>query len=221
MDRDGPWETRVVSGDEAGMRLDAFVAAAVPGLSARSARSLVERGLVLLDGRPGRKGERLAAGSRIDILERPVVGAWLPEPDERVPFRVVLEDPHLLVVDKPSGVPSVPLAPGEKGALANGVAARFPECRAVGRSPGDGGLVQRLDTETSGLIIVARSEDIHDRLVRLQDAGAIEKRYLALVRAGESPVPALVDVALGPALGGRKVRPSPGRAQAVTRLRLV
>ncbi len=111
MDRDGPWETRVVSGDEAGMRLDAFVAAAVPGLSARSARSLVERGLVLLDGRPGRKGERLAAGSRIDILERPVVGAWLPEPDERVPFRVVLEDPHLLVVDKPSGVPSVDVPP--------------------------------------------------------------------------------------------------------------
>jgi 23S rRNA pseudouridine1911/1915/1917 synthase len=221
MDRDEKPEARTVSKDEAGMRLDAFVAAAVPGLSVRAAKGLVERGLVTVDGRTGRKGERLAAGSLVEIAEHPATGAWLPEPDASVPLRVVLEDPHLLVVDKPSGAPSVPLAPGEKGTLAGAVAARFPECRGVGRCAGDGGLLQRLDTETSGLVIVARSGDVLDRLVRLQDEGAIEKRYLALVRAGRTPIPALVDAALGSCRGGRMVRPSPDGVKAITRLRPV
>jgi 23S rRNA pseudouridine1911/1915/1917 synthase len=94
----------------------------------------------------------------------------------------------------------------------------------VGRSPGDAGLLQRLDHGTSGVVIVARSQKVHDILVRRQTAGEMDKKYLALVRArqpGKTP-PLVIDLPLaGSGPRGHRMKPSANGRSATTRVRLV
>jgi len=85
------------------------------------------------------------------------------------------------VLDKPAGIPSQPLRAGELGTAANFLAARYPECAAIGDDPRDGGLVHRLDIGTSGVLIAARTPDAYRRLRDAFGTGQVEKHYLALV----------------------------------------
>src|SRR5207253_7199746 len=104
---------------------------------------------------------------------RPPPDAPAPQPD--LPVRIVHADSHLVVADKPAGMPSHPLKPGETGTAANALVGRFPELAAVGPSPREGGLVHRLDTDTSGLLLAARTDAAH-ALLRAQFAGrTVEK----------------------------------------------
>lgn len=108
--------------------------------------------------------------------------------DERI--RIIAKTPRYLVVDKPSGLPTVPLktdAP-EKETLLSLVASAFPEVRECGKNPWEGGVLHRLDTPTRGLVVIARDQDSFAALSREQEAGEIVKDYLAVSssrRAGE------------------------------------
>ena len=174
-----------VEPERAGARLDYFVAAVVPGLSAAAGRRLVESGAVRVDGRPGKKGARLAAGQTVEIddsrsaLESREGRAVSPNPTQ--PLAVLRIDPAFVAVDKQAGIPSHPQAGGETGTAANAIVARFPECVGASSDPREGGLCHRLDTGTSGVLIAARTPTAWTALRAALSGGTCEKTYLAEV----------------------------------------
>ncbi|HWA71514.1 MAG TPA: RluA family pseudouridine synthase [Polyangiaceae bacterium] len=158
------------------------------------ARALCEQGRVTLDGHRARKGDRAVAGAEISVS---MPDAWLvAEPDAALDLR--LERPDLVVVSKPAGMPSAPLSPGEGGTLVNALIARYPEMCAVGWSEREPGLVHRLDTHTSGLLLAARTTDAFQLLVAALRAGQLEKRYAAVVPSRGLPDEGTIDAALHP-----------------------
>ena len=165
-----------VPAESAGSRLERLVIDAL-SCTRSEARALFERGDVRLNGRRAKKGERVDAGDRIEIR---VPEAWvLAEPEQ--PLSLRLERDDLVIVSKPAGIPSVPLAPGERGTIANALVARYPEMREFGYAEREPGLVHRLDTQTSGLLLAARTRESFDALVAALQNGALTKRYLAVV----------------------------------------
>ena len=187
-------------------RLDAIVRALLPGLSRRVVRSLIAEGAVRVDGRRATKGTRILAGA---VVTLPDLSAGLvPEPDLAVP--VVYQDEHLVMLDKPGGMPAHALDPRQRGTAAASLVARYPETARVG-DPLAPGLVHRLDTGTSGLLLAARSPEVHAGLRAALRARAVEKRYLALVARHPRSATWRVDVALAHDPGDRR-RMIPARA---------
>lgn len=130
-----------------------------------------------MDGEARPKSHRLAGGETLEFVLPTPENATL-EP-ENVPLRIAYEDAHLLVVDKPAGIVVHP-APGHAAStLVHGL---LPYEIAGGSEPGRPGIVHRLDAETSGLLVVARSAEAHRRLQRLVRRRELERQYLALVR---------------------------------------
>jgi 23S rRNA pseudouridine1911/1915/1917 synthase len=165
----------VVPPDRAGERLDRFVAELEDVGSRAAAERLLEEGGVLVDGRPRGKSHRLAGGEVLDVNARAAPPSALePEPME---LRIAYEDEHLLVVDKPAGLVVHPSAGHETGTLVHGLLAHD----AAGGAAERPGIVHRLDRDTSGLMVVARSPEAHRRLERLVRRRALERRYAALV----------------------------------------
>ena len=159
---------------DAGRRLDAIVAA-LPEVGARSAAErLVAGGAVLVDGRTRPKSHRLEGGEEIEVE--------LPGAPELTPVEldlpIVHEDEHLLVVDKPAGLVVHPSGPDERVTLAHGLVS----LGAAGGDPERPGLVHRLDRDTSGLLLVARSEGAYEALSTAIRERRVERHYLALVR---------------------------------------
>jgi len=159
----------------AGERLDRFLAS-LPEVGSRSAAErLLEGGGVRVDGLPQGKSHRLAGGEQVEFEspDRPPT-ELAPEAME---LRIAYEDEHLVVVDKPAGLVVHP-APGHAtGTLVHGLLAHD----VAGGETARPGIVHRLDRDTSGLMVVARSEEAHRRLQALVRNRALERRYLALV----------------------------------------
>jgi 23S rRNA pseudouridine1911/1915/1917 synthase len=178
--------------DAAGLRLDRFLAG-LPEVSSRSAAErLVKSGSVLVDGTPAEKSIRLAGGEEIE----------LPAPDSRtrsvlvpedVGLRIAYEDEHLLVVDKPAGVVVHPSAGHGTGTLVHGVLAHG----AAGGEEERPGIVHRLDRDTSGLLVVARSDEAYERLKELVQKRELEREYLTLVRGRPRSRTGRIEAAIG------------------------
>jgi 23S rRNA pseudouridine1911/1915/1917 synthase len=159
---------------EAG-RLDRIVAAR-PEVASRSlAERLVADGAVLVDGQPRAKSHRLEGGEEL-VVELPAAPAGLQAEEMEIP--VVWEDEHVLVVDKPAGVVVHPAGGHVSGTLAHGLLA----LDAAGGDEERPGIVHRLDRDTSGLLVVARSDAAHAKLQELIRRREVERRYVALVR---------------------------------------
>jgi len=176
--------TLVVSSDDTGRRLDEFLARAL-AVGRRTAIRLAARARV--DGRAARKGDRVRSG---DVV-------LVPHADGATdaPLAVVRETPTVLVLDKPAGLPSVALRGAGGDSLAARIARHFPECADLGR-PGECGLVHRLDTGTSGLLLAARTADAYAFLRAQFRAHTVAKEYLALV-AGRLERPLRIDAPIG------------------------
>ena len=146
-------------------------------LSWGDARKLVTRGKVKVAGAVVVDGERrVRAGEVIEIVphaRRPNAGSALDR------TRLIYVDPHIVVVDKPAGISTVPFDPGERGTLDQLVAALLPRTRGKG-PPGSLGVVQRLDKETTGLIVFARTFGAKKALAAQLRAHTVHRRYLAL-----------------------------------------
>lgn len=166
-----------VSADRAGNRLERLVIDAV-SCTRSEARALFERGDVRLNGRRVKKGARVAAGDEVEVR---LPEAWVVA-DKEQPLALRLERDDLVVISKAAGVPSAPLAPGERGTIANALVARYPEMREFGYAEREPGLVHRLDTQTSGLLLAARNRATFDALVRALQKGELSKQYLAVVQ---------------------------------------
>ena len=182
----------VASEEDAGERLDVRLAAEQPVGSRAKAQRLIDAGLVTVDGAQRPKRHRLNAGERVRAqIERPA-----PLDDtaagEGVPYEVVYEDDDLMVVDKPAGVVVHP-APGHPtGTLSQALAARG----GAGGDPLRPGIVHRLDRDTSGLLVVAKSEPVHRALQELIRTRELEREYLALVE-GRPAATGTIDAAVG------------------------
>jgi 23S rRNA pseudouridine1911/1915/1917 synthase len=165
-----------VADSQAGSRLDRALA----GRKEIGTRSLAERllrdGAVTVDGVSQPKSHRLEAGARVEVTLPDESGGLQPEP---VTVRTVYEDPHLVVVDKPAGMTVHPGAGASTGTLA----AQLPALGAEGGDdPERPGIVHRLDRDTSGLLVVARSEEAYRALQRAIRDREVARSYLALVR---------------------------------------
>jgi 23S rRNA pseudouridine1911/1915/1917 synthase len=158
----------------AGTRLDRFLADHVGSRAA--AERAVEDG-VLVDGRPRPKSHRLEGGEQIEVREAPLTAPG-PAPGAVKEPRIVLEDEHLLVVDKPAGLVVHPGAGHKAGTLVDALGSRI----AGGPDPERPGIVHRLDRDTSGLMVVARTQAAYDGLADLVRRRALERAYLALVK---------------------------------------
>ena len=167
--------------DKAGIRLDAFARYCLPHLSRRQLETAVRDKLFLINDRLGKKGDRLKAG---DILAYQGPTDWLhdtPHPDARCPLSVAYEDDSVLIVDKPAGMATHGFSARDRNTLANLLLATRPALMSVGNSRWQPGLVHRLDMDTSGLVLVAKTQSAFEHL-RLQFRGRwIEKKYWALV----------------------------------------
>jgi 23S rRNA pseudouridine1911/1915/1917 synthase len=160
--------------------------------SRREAALLCAHGKVSLDGRRVAKGDR-ALGAELCIeLESEEV---LAQPELAIEVR--LERPDVVLVSKPAGMPTVPLQPEERGTLANALVARYPEMRTIGYRRREPGVIHRLDTETSGLVLAARTPEAFATLTQGLQAGLLVKRYLAVVEAS-LPDAGVIEASLRP-----------------------
>ncbi len=161
-----------VPAEAAGDRLDVFLAAHL-GSRAAAARAVDEGALV--DGRTRPKSYRLEGGERVEL---PAAEEPAPESESTGPRPTIAwQDEHLAVVDKPAGLVVHPGAGRASGTLVDLLAGTV-----AGGEPGRPGIVHRLDRDTSGLMVVARSEEAHSRLSDLVRKRALERTYTALVR---------------------------------------
>ncbi|HTD46958.1 MAG TPA: RluA family pseudouridine synthase [bacterium] len=162
-----------------GRRLDVTIAGRLPQYSRSRATHLAGRGQVLVDREPRKPAFRLRPGQRVQVLA-PAADPLLVGP-EAIPLAVVHEDADVLVIDKPAGLTVHP-APGHPGGtLVNAVLARVPAISGIGGALRPG-IVHRLDKDTSGLLVVAKTDTAYRSLTAQLRARSMGRVYLALVR---------------------------------------
>jgi 23S rRNA pseudouridine1911/1915/1917 synthase len=173
-------------------RLDKALATILE-ISRAAARVLVDQG-VTVNGEPARSSDRVGAGATL-VTPPPATEAGLIA--EEVPFEVAYEDPSFLVVDKPAGITVHPGSGRSQGTLAAGLLHRYPELEGVGQA-GRWGLVHRLDKETSGTMIVARTTPAFDALTSALARHEIERIYLAVAHGRFAAPTGTIDAPIGP-----------------------
>jgi len=160
------------------VRLDAYITTQIPGVTRTQTQRLILAGQIRVDGAMRRPAYRIKKGDRISgVIPALPQQSLLPEPRD---LDVVYEDETLIVLNKPKGLVVHP-APGHlKGTLVNALLFRYPEIQKVG-DPARPGIVHRLDKDTSGLLLVARTSDAHQHLIRQFKSRQVIKCYLAVV----------------------------------------
>ncbi|WP_336959052.1 RluA family pseudouridine synthase [Sphingobium aquiterrae] len=188
----------------AGMRLDRALASVVPDLSRERLKALIlDRQVIGDDGRPVTDpATKVAAGQGYAITLPPPVEAEAQPQD--IPLTIVFEDDYLIVVDKPAGMVVHPAAGNADGTLVN---ALLYHC--AGRLSGIGGvarpgIVHRIDKDTSGLLVVAKTDKAHEGLARQFKDHSIERRYAAIVLGRPRPSSGTIDTWIGRSDSDRK-----------------
>ncbi len=186
--------TRTFESEAGPERLDRFLVDRCPDLSRSRLQRLIADGHVTVDGLPARPATRLRAGQHVSVtVADPAPSELVPQP---IPLTIVYEDRDVLVIDKPAGLTVHPAAGHPDQTLANAVLARVPEIRGIGSALRPG-IVHRLDKDTSGLIVVAKSAEAHARLAAQFAARRVAKLYLALVHGRISPAEAVIEAPIG------------------------
>jgi 23S rRNA pseudouridine1911/1915/1917 synthase len=166
-----------VSESDAGTRLDAYLATHINSWSRARLQRLIEAGDVLVNSKPGKASYKVSTNDEIEVeLTPPPESNFTPE---NIPLEIVFEDDHIIVINKPPGLVVHPAAGVHSGTLANGLAFHFQQLSNAGSiRPG---IVHRLDKDTSGLLVVAKSESDHENLADQFRAREVFKSYIALV----------------------------------------
>ncbi len=180
-----------VPGSLDGERVDKTVAALLD-VSRAQARVLLDAG-VTIDGSPARPADRVQAGA---VLVSPAPAEAVRLEPRPVPFEVIHADASLIVVDKPAGLVVHPGAGREDGTLAEGLLHRFPDIEGVGQ-PDRWGIVHRLDRDTSGVMLVARTEESYRRLSADLASRLVHKAYTALVEGEFATETGTIDAPIG------------------------
>jgi 23S rRNA pseudouridine1911/1915/1917 synthase len=176
--------------EDAGLRLDAFLAARGASPSRAAAQRAIERGRVTVNGAARPKNHRVEEGDRVALADD--AEAAPPPAPESVPFEIVYEDEDLIVVDKPAGVVTHP-APGHSGTT-------------LSEALGDWArMVHRLDKDTSGLLVVARTDEVQAALQAMIKAREVTREYTALVEGHPDAESGTIDAPIGRDRGNRTV----------------
>ncbi len=178
-----------------GQRLDRFLAASVPDLSRSRLQELIGRGMVELSGsRVLKSGKKLSPGDRINLVIPP------PEPleiePEEIPLEILFEDKHLAVINKPAGMVVHPGAGNTRGTLVHALLARCRDLSGIGGKLRPG-IVHRLDRDTSGLMMAAKTDLAHRLLARMFKERRIRKRYRALIQGRLSDASGMIKLPVG------------------------
>ena len=204
----------------AGERLDRFLAEAERSLSRSAVRQLIDSGHVRLNDAPARASRRVREGDRVEVVRpRRAPQALLPEP---IPLDVVYEDEVLAVIAKPAGMVVHPAVGHRSGTMVHALLHRFgvlPDGNGAERA----GIVHRLDKGTSGLLLVARTDEAHRELARQIEAREVKRMYRALVWGHPREKEGRIEAALARSPRDRKkiAVVTRGGRSAATRFRVV
>ncbi len=181
----------------AGERLDRIVAL-IGDLSRAEAAATIAAGGVRVDGQPAASGKiRLVEGQEVEVDPSAVPGPVLPTSDLAVEFGVVYEDDTVIVVDKPAGLVVHPGAGNLEGTLVSGLLARYPDIEGVGDDPVRPGIVHRLDAGSSGLLVVARTDEAAEHLIAQFSDHSATRRYDAVVWGVPDAPHGIIDAPIG------------------------
>jgi len=212
---------RTVERASTGARLDRWLTEPLTELSRARLQELIRGGLVRVDGSILKAAHRLRGGERVEIeMPPPAVETLAPEP---VPLAIVYEDDDVLVVDKPAGMVVHPGAGRSGGTLAAAILAHAPATAGVG-GPRRPGIVHRLDKDTSGLLVVAKTARAYDDLVAQLAARTVSRRYLAVVHGRVRASESVIDAPIGRHPRDRvkmAVLPAGRGKRAITRYRVL
>ena len=180
----------------AGERIDRVVAL-LADVSRSHAAAIIDAGGVRVDDQPVTSGKmRLTEGQMVDVDPSVIEPDGPPEADPSVVFTVLYEDDDILVIDKPAGLVVHPGAGNPDGTLVNGLLARYPEIEGVGERIRPG-IVHRLDAGSSGLLVVARTQESADRLIEQFASHHATRVYLALVWGHPEAPHGVIDAPIG------------------------
>lgn len=203
----GPFEATIhrvtLAADMAGWRFDRALATAVPTLSRERLKALISAGEVAVGGAAMRDPSRkVAGGEQVEVVVPAPIPATAQAQD--IPLSIIFEDDHLLVVDKPAGLVVHPAAGNLDGTLVN---ALLHHC--AGRLSGIGGvarpgIVHRIDKDTSGLLVVAKTDRAHEGLAQQFAAHSVERAYLAVVAGRPMPLAGRIEGALARSAANRQ-----------------
>lgn len=188
--------------DGAAVRLDKALTDAFPTLSRARLQALLAQGAVSRDGRPVSGGSAKAQPGLYEVLVPPVVAAD-PRP-EAIPLTVLFEDADLIVVDKPAGMAAHPAPGSETGTLVNALLAHCGSSLSGIGGVARPGIVHRLDKDTSGVMVAAKSDRAHAGLSALFATHDIERTYIALTRGAPSPAKGRIETLIGRSSSDRK-----------------
>ena len=168
----------IVAPEDAGTRLDSYLAARITGWSRARLQRLIEDEEVLVNGKPTKGSYKVHAGDEIEVeLTQPPTTSFVPED---IPLNIVYEDEDVIVVNKRAGMVVHPAAGVHSGTLANALAYHFQNLSSHAGTSRPG-IVHRLDKDTSGLMVVAKNELAHENLADQFRARTVLKSYVALV----------------------------------------
>ena len=205
----------------AGARLDRWLAESLPDLSRSRIQHLIARQHVTVDGVATKASHRLHGGETIEIDVPPLPPEELiPEP---IALTVLHEDEHVLVIDKPAGMVVHPGAGNATGTLAASALAHAPAIAGVG-GPRRPGIVHRLDKDTSGVLVMAKTRAAYDALTAQLSARSVTRRYVAVVHGRVGLAAGVIDAPMGRDPNHRQrmaVRPPGKGKRAVTHYRVL
>jgi 23S rRNA pseudouridine1911/1915/1917 synthase len=184
----------VVEVEDDGRRLDAFLTQNIPGTSRSRVRQAIDCGEAVVEGKSRKASFRLQAGQAVEFLLPPPAAPG-PEP-EPIPLVILFEDEHLAVVVKPAGMVVHPAKGHWAGTLASALVHHFVSLSQSG-GPTRPGIVHRLDRDTSGVLVVAKTDAAHAALAEQFKSRTVEKEYLAIVAGAPDRDRDLVDHPIG------------------------
>lgn len=212
-------KTHQLTADQAGERIDTFVARRLPELSRSHARKLIDSGFVTIAGRAPKPSEKLTAGTDVEVI--------VPPPEEMsleaqsIPLQIIYQDSDIIVVDKPAGLTVHP-APGHPdGTLVNALLALCPDLQGISGTLRPG-IVHRLDKDTSGLLVVAKNDRAMRALQKQLQERRVHKTYLALVNTAPKPREGEIQAPIGRSTRNRKkMAVVDGGREAITRYKVI
>jgi 23S rRNA pseudouridine1911/1915/1917 synthase len=189
--------------EAAGSRLDKWLAEAGVGMSRSRLRALIEEGRVTANGAPATDPSAKVVGGAVYSIDLPPPSAAEPQP-EAIPLDILFEDRHLIVINKPPGMVVHPAAGQETGTLVNALLHHCgPELTGIG-GVARPGIVHRLDKDTSGVMLAAKSEEAHTALTAMFAAHDIERVYLAVTRGAPRPLVGRIETNIARSQSDRK-----------------
>lgn len=176
------------------MRLDVFVTDSAPDLSRSMVQKLIANGHILVNGSQERASYKLQPGDKIDLTIPPAEPIEIAA--EEIPLDIVYEDEHIMVINKAKGMTVHPAPGSQRGTLVNAILAHSDDLSGIGGVERPG-IVHRLDKDTSGLLVVAKTDSAHTSLQNQIQFRSAERRYIALVWGVTKFNEAVVDAPIG------------------------